>query len=203
MAAGIIIDGLHVHQDALKGHPDHAAALGRICTTWSLIEGTIGGILGILMRADPMAAVALLERFSNNRSRVEAVRKVAEATLTGDDAEKFDELMERVLKYAEKRNAIAHGLWGVVPQDKENIYRLPVKSYANFATLIAHQIDPLAQADKLSAERKPYSLAALQELEGEGAALMEAIMADFTRRVKERSDAEPVDVSAAMAVGRS
>src|SRR3546814_2826761 len=68
-----------------------------------------------------------LQALSTNAKRVQAVRnEIAANSLLSVD-QTHDDLMKQVLSYAEKRNKIAHGLWGAHPAHTDLIYRLPVK----------------------------------------------------------------------------
>jgi hypothetical protein len=106
------IDGIEFGQGALFNRPQHAAVLGRIFTSWSMIEGLMASLLGLLMHADDRAALAILETFHTNHSRIQAVRKVAKRMLASEQQAEFEALTKSVSAYAEQRNIIAHSLWG-------------------------------------------------------------------------------------------
>ncbi|WP_244391429.1 hypothetical protein [Burkholderia pseudomallei] len=48
MPSGIEVDGISFNELALVNRPEHAAVLGRIFTSWSLIESSITALLGLL-----------------------------------------------------------------------------------------------------------------------------------------------------------
>lgn len=47
MPSGIEVDGISFNELALVNRPEHAAVLGRIFTSWSLIESSITALLGL------------------------------------------------------------------------------------------------------------------------------------------------------------
>src|SRR3546814_9310845 len=107
-------------------------ALGEIVTSFSLIEGFIGGIYGMLRHQTIEQGIESLQALSTNAKRVQAVRnEIAANSLLSVD-QTHDDLMKQVLSYAEKRNKIAHGIWGAHPAHTDLIYRLPVKKWINF-----------------------------------------------------------------------
>jgi len=184
MPAGFQLDGINFTDDALQQHPKHAALLGEIVTSFSLLEGTVGGIYGLLLHQDIETALESLQALPTNWERVQAVRSevASNAELRGDP--KIDELMKSILQFAEKRNKIAHGVWGTNPVAASIIYRLPVKKWINFlAPLVAHGTEgnAIEQVDELKAFIEEYNLSDLQDLKSEGSALLEAAMLLFRK----------------------
>lgn len=184
MPVGFKLDEIEFTPDALLQHPKYAALLGEIVTSFSLLEGTVGGIYGLLLHQDIETAIECLKALSTNSKRVEAVRKemAKNAELCGDP--KNDELMKSILQFAEKRNQIAHGVWGSDPNTVDLIHLLPVKKWINFvASLVAHGTEgnAIEQIDELKAHIEEYDLSALQYLKSEGSALLEAAMLLFNQ----------------------
>lgn len=141
MPIGIEIDGIAFSEQALVDRPVHAAILGRIFTSWSLIESSITALLGLMMHDDHRAALAILETFKNNSSRVEAVRRVGKEVLDASLRHDFDQLMKDVLSYAKERNAIAHGLWGSCEDKLEIVYRMPMATLSRFIVEAPNKTD--------------------------------------------------------------
>lgn len=133
MNPGLQIEDIEFKGESLKSRPEHAAVLGRIFTSWSLIEGAIAGLLGLMMNADQRAALAILQTFRTNSSRVGAVRKVGAEILDPKLRADFDDMMKEVLSYAEERNAIAHNLWGVNDKEPSYVYRIPMTALSGIA----------------------------------------------------------------------
>jgi len=141
------------------------------------------------MSAEPKAAIALLSTFRTNNSRVQAVKKVAKATLPASEYDPFQLLMKRVLSYAERRNEIAHGLWGVKEEDVANVYRLPLTALSDFALIAvsAYKSGAIAKVvGELEAQMRPFSLHDLEHIENDGEDLLGAVMKDRGERLAAR-----------------
>lgn len=110
MATGVNIDGIAFSEQTLVDRPEHAAVLGRIFTSWSLIEAIMTGLLGLMMHDDHRAAIAIIGSFRNNSSKAEAVRRIGKEVFDEPFRHDFDELMKDVLSYAKERNVMAYGM---------------------------------------------------------------------------------------------
>jgi hypothetical protein len=185
MAVGLKIEGVSFDVDALKARPEHAAVLGRVFTSWSLIEGTIAGLLGLMMHADERAALAILQTFRTNNARVDAVRKVGAEMLSEEHKADFDSLMKAVTKYATERNAIAHNLWGMAESEPDLVYRLPMSAISGLVvrapTMTPDQID--AWVSPIKAQMKSFTLADLEQLEQQGQQVLHRVMSETTGKM--------------------
>jgi len=179
------IGGVSFDVDALKARPEHAAVLGRVFTSWSLIEGTIAALLGLMMHADDRAALAILRTFRTNSARVEAVRKVGAEMLPEEHKADFDSLMKAVLNYATERNAIAHNLWGMAEGEPDLVYRVPMSAISGLIvrapTMRSEQIG--AWVDPIAAEIKSFTLAELEQLEQQGQQVLHRVMSETTGKM--------------------
>ena len=93
----------------------------------------------------------------------------------------IDALMVRVLSYAEKRNKIAHGIWGVDPNETDAIFRIPVKKWIVFlASLIPNRADAGDIIDELNEHVEEYQISDLVALENQGVELMKDVVLAFT-----------------------
>ena len=185
MPIGLKIDDISFDVDALKARPQHAAVLGRIFTSWSLIEGTIAGLLGVMMHADDRAALAMLQTFRSNSARVDAVRKVGAAMLAEEYKGDFDKLMKAVLSYATERNAIAHNLWGVSDDEPNLVYRIPMSAISGLVvkSTTMSTDDMLAYVDPIRAKIEAFTLAKLEQLEGQGQHVLHHVMSETTGKM--------------------
>lgn len=184
MPKGFEIDGFSFTSEGLKALPAHAALLGEIVTAFSLIEGVIGGIFGMLRHQTIDQGIEELQALSTNAKRVQAVRQeiAANASLKADPL--HDILMKKVLSYAEKRNKIAHGLWGGHADQPNVVYRLPVKKWINFiAGVVRSGTDgtSIEKANELKTHLEAYDLSALESLKFEGDELLGEVFKLFNK----------------------
>lgn len=179
MEMGFEISDVKFSLQSLDTHPDYATSLTRIFTGFSLIEGTVGGIYGLLRHQDYETALEELKKLGSNARRVAEVRKLIKSELTAAEAQPLDALMKEILLHAEQRNKVAHGIWGTEP-GADHLYRLPVKQWINFlASLMPNASDASDIIDELNEHMETWSLDDLAALEREGERLLEAIMAQF------------------------
>lgn len=169
------IDGITFSPSSLDERPAEAALLGQIVTTFSLIEGLVGGIYGMLRHQDIGEALDELKDLPTNARRVQAVRnELAKNPLTAKDSQ-HDDLLKSVLNYAVRRNKIAHGLWGTNPDNQDHVYRIPVKKWINWlAALISSGTDGtfVEKVDMLKAEIETYDIQIIKQLKIDGEALL-------------------------------
>lgn len=175
MATGFAMEGIEYTVDGLSTLPAHAALIGEIVATFSLIEGTVGGIYGMLRHESIESALEELKDLSNNSRRVAKVRKlISDHALLAADP-RNDELMKSILDYAERRNKIVHGLWGSRPGDSETAYSLPLKKWIPFnATLVSSGTDgtTFQRIEELRRAVDTYNLATLSSLKMTGNTLL-------------------------------
>lgn len=182
MPYGFEIDEIAFSPDSLSSHTAHASVLGRIVSSFSLIEGVIGGIYGLLKHKDIDEALEELKQLSSNSKRVQAVREAIRLEPQHPMAAKLEDLMKRALSYAEQRNKIAHGLWGTKAGSIDIVHRIPVKKWIVFlAPLISKGTSGTAtqSADALASTIEEYSLNDLISLEDDGNLLLKEVMTAF------------------------
>ncbi|CAE6754321.1 hypothetical protein [Paraburkholderia aspalathi] len=189
MPAGIEVDGISFSELALVEHPDHAAVLGRIFTSWSLIESSITALLGLMMHGDHRAALAVLDSFNNNNSRVQAVRRIGKEVLDASIRDDFDALMNEVLSYARERNEIAHSLWGSHRDKPEFVYRMPMTAISAGMVELPNKTD--VDTDRLVNSLKQgitiLSVADLERIEQKGRDLLHRVMGESTKKAYSRT----------------
>jgi len=124
---GLSLGEVDFTSEILNEYPEHAAVVGRIVTSFSLIEGVVGAIYGLVKHEAIEDALKGLKKMRGNRDRVVAVQKALEHSPPSAHAAETALMLDKVLKYAERRNKIAHGLWGRKTGEPDTLYHLPVK----------------------------------------------------------------------------
>lgn len=183
MSPGLQIENITFKAESLRDRPEHAAVLGRIFTSWSLIEGAIAGLLGLMMNADQRAALAVLQTFRTNSSRVGAVRKVGAEILDSNLRADFDDMMKEVLSYAEERNAIAHNLWGVSDTEPSYVYRIPMAALSGIAVR-APSMDydaMMAHVTPIKDDMKRFTVEDLEAIERKGEDVLKRVVKELAK----------------------
>lgn len=148
-------DGLGVTfgPDQVMKRPDLAIKIARIASAWAVLESNAGSCLGVLMRAEPRAAIAMLSKVQTTTAKSQAIRAVGTAVLP--EAELLDllALLKRFDTLAKRRNAVVHGLWGTTPQWPQHLIWAPSHvTTTTFIALLEHHL--AGTADEFLEEQK-------------------------------------------------
>lgn len=184
MPIGMEFEGITFSELALADRPIHAATLGRIFTSWSLIEASVASLLGLMMHNDHRAALALLASFKTNSARINAVRKTGKEVLEASLFEDFEKVMKDVLSYAEERNSIAHGVWGSCKAEPEIVYRMSIESFTRSVIVVNHMSADKALTE-LTAVRSTFAKFTADELnqiEQRGREMLQRVMKETTKK---------------------
>lgn len=187
MPVGVEVEGVTYASASLKNHVQHAAALGRIVANYAQIEAAIGGILGLMMKADMEAAIVVLSKIKSSSAQIQTTRAVAESTLAPAEAAQLNTLLGRVSNHAERRNKVAHGLWGAKASEPDTVYRLPLTALAKFMVRIPHQFKSGQEPSvaDVASRRESYTLQDLLTIEAEGEQVHRDVMTYYTQKVGE------------------
>jgi hypothetical protein len=77
------------------------------------VDAELAGILAFMLRGDTRSAIAMYGTLTSSQAKIRALQAAARAALTRDDLRLFRAILALVRRAAEKRNKIAHWLWGV------------------------------------------------------------------------------------------
>lgn len=180
MQSGLQLDGINFSTSALDDKPEWATVLAKIFTIFSLSEGTIGGIYGLIKHQDHEQAVRELKAMGTNHARANAVKTLAKSELTTADAEIVINAIDKALLFAQHRNKIAHGMWGFSPDKPNEIYTIPVKKFINFvASLIPNAAYTDDIIDELNKHVRAFTLAELTQIERDGSQLLQELLDTF------------------------
>lgn len=167
--------GIKFNESALDSHPAHSALLGEIVTSFSMIESMIGGVYGMLRHETIEEGIEQLALMRSNNVRVEAVRKLLAESDKLPSEFLGDKLMLEILSYAEKRNKIAHGIWGTNVEKADECYRIPVKKFIPYLASIVRSGTDGTSMEKLKLLEsyiETYTIASLKQIKAQGDELL-------------------------------
>jgi hypothetical protein len=162
--------GMHyaIGPNAIGDRPELASLVGRCIAIWSDIELQVGLSLGAILKANNEAAVALFLAIKTSRTQRDALTAVARLLLCGDDLDVFEALLSVYASLEKQRNALAHGLFGILNDIPDTLLWSDIQSHANFlinAYLAEYQGRPLADPHaKLRKDMFIYTRGDLEEL---------------------------------------
>lgn len=100
--------------------PKIAEALGRCMMAWSYVDWQMAVLLAALMKANSEASIAIFLTLRNARAQRDVLVAAAEMTLKGPDKKQFDAIMSIYGSLQSQRADLAHGIFGVIPEGKDN-----------------------------------------------------------------------------------
>lgn len=123
--------GVTFGPDQVTQRPDLAIKIARIANAWAVLEASAGTCLGVLMRAEPRAAIAMLSKIQTATAKSQAIREVGKAVLAEAELAQLKDLFKRFDALAKRRNAVVHGLWGTTPQWPDGLVWAPADVTTN------------------------------------------------------------------------
>lgn len=118
--------------EALKERPAFAEKIGHCIGIWSYVDNELGGLFGILITSDSEAAhrvFLVLRRWSHQQ---EALNAAAEARLSGDEMATYRALITEYRALEVQRNDLAHGCFGICPDDEDLLFIINVEHHVRW-----------------------------------------------------------------------
>jgi hypothetical protein len=154
--------------EALRERPKLAAALGECIGVWSYVDNEIGGLFGILLGTSSPAAhrvFVTLRRWANQQ---ECLSAAAEGTLSATEMSLYRGLITEYKGLESERNELAHGCFGICPDDEALLFVINVRHHVLWqADIIPKHLQGIMPPDShegLKKEMKVYTLTELETL---------------------------------------
>jgi hypothetical protein len=116
----------------LKERPEICARIGKVVAIWGQVDNEMGNLLGILLGTESEATLEVflsLRRSSNQR---DALASAARFTLKGRDFDTFSAILKVYGSLESQRNALAHGCFGICPDDESLLFWIDIKHHVHF-----------------------------------------------------------------------
>ncbi len=121
----------------LDFRPDFINAIGRCLTFWPYIEHHMAMILGVLMKADNEASIAVFSAIRMGRTQRDALSTAASVALSSKP--EMLRLLRAILLVIEKagdaRAELAHGCWGIFSDRTDKVLWIDPKHHGPWNTL--------------------------------------------------------------------
>lgn len=151
---------------ALKERPAFAEIIGLCVSIWSYVDNEIGGLFGILLGTDSEAAhrvFLVLRRWSNQQ---EALNAAAESKLSGDEMALYQALITDYKSLESQRNEIAHGCFGICPDDDSLLFVIKVLHHVIWqADILPKHMKGIIPVDSHQGLKERMYVYSLMELE--------------------------------------
>lgn len=124
----------YINQNCMADRPEMASIIARCLLTWSLVDVEMSLILGALLDTRSDAAVAVYLSLQNARAQRDALRSAAAISLTREDLALFNAALALHKASSGDRNDLAHGIFGVVSNESDQLIWCPSAKFAAWMT---------------------------------------------------------------------
>lgn len=124
----------YINQNCMADRPEMASIIARCLMTWSLIDVEMSLILAALLDTRSDAAVAVYLSLQNSRAQRDALRSAAAISLQGEDLALFNATLAIHQSSNGDRNDLAHGIFGVVSSEPDQLIWCPSAKFAAWIT---------------------------------------------------------------------
>jgi len=136
------LKSLSFNSAKLAERPELVLRLTVVLNEWNKLEGTLGVLLGTLLRTRYSVAVATLASVVNFTARLDLIKAAANAARP-DFGDEVGVLMDRLRARAGERNKVIHGCWAVSDQKPKHLVHCPTEAIAFAAAKHAEGRDPI------------------------------------------------------------
>lgn len=124
----------YINQNCMTDRPEMASIIARCLLTWSLVDVEMSLILAALLDTRSDAAVAVYLSMQNARAQRDALSSAAVISLSGDDLALFNATLALHKASSGDRNDLAHGIFGVVSNEPDQLIWCPSAKFAAWMT---------------------------------------------------------------------
>ena len=115
--------------DSATAQPEMLRLIGRCVTMWPYIEHDLAVCLGVLLRSNTDASVAVFTALRSSRVQQDAIESAAEAILNQNDFILIRACMKVVATTERMRNNVVHGQWGNASNVTDGLIWLAAKHH--------------------------------------------------------------------------
>jgi hypothetical protein len=151
----------------ISQRPEHLALVGQCLAAWPNIEAEMALLLGQLIGADNIAALAVFQMLRRSSMQRDAVSEAARVTLPDADQELIAAILNVHKSTEKERNALAHGHLGFYSELKDGILWLSSTDYISFKAeliLLEDRTYDDAKRNKLNSALWYYTKADLERI---------------------------------------
>lgn len=124
----------YINQNCMADRPEMAAIIARCLLTWSLVDVEMSLILAALLDTRSDAAVAVYLSLQNARAQRDALSSAAAVSLSGEELALFNATLTLHKASSNDRNDLAHGVFGVVSNQPDQLIWCPSAKFAAWMT---------------------------------------------------------------------
>ena len=150
-----------------KERPELCAEIGKSIAIWSQVDNEMGNLFGILLGTDSDAALEVFLTLRRASNQVEALCAAAKFKLTGEQLLTFEAMIFVYASLEKQRNSLAHGCFGICPDDTSILFWIEVKDHVHFQTeTLSREARGDFATDRHERLKKNMYVYRLQDLQG-------------------------------------
>jgi hypothetical protein len=106
--------GYSIGAGAINVRPEFVAAIGRCVAFWSFVEHQLAVLLGVVLKAENEAAIAVFAKLRRSSNQKETVEVAARIALDQQTQRLLSAILAVYRSVEAQQNDIVHGCWGVI-----------------------------------------------------------------------------------------
>lgn len=114
-----------------KDRPELCAAIGRCIAIWSHVDNEMGKLFGVLLGTDSAPALEVFLCLRRSSNQLEAMEAAAKFRLQKKELLAFNAVSVVYGSLEKQRNRLAHGCFGICPDDPEILFWVDTRSYVH------------------------------------------------------------------------
>ena len=130
--------------DAIERRPELARLLGLAIGTWAEIEVRLILILTAVLKTSAAAAVAMVQISKSSRMQMNLINAAGINSLVDPELELFEAIMRIAGRLVDKRNLLAHDIWGHCDELPDALLRIEtaaaIKVMINYERLLRDNV---------------------------------------------------------------
>lgn len=149
----------------IEQRPEFVSIIGKTLTLWPYVEHQFGVLLGIMLKAESGAAVAIFRKLRNATAQRDVLLAAA-ISLSADLHPLFRAILRLFESLAKERADLAHGHWGVLDAEADKAIWIEAKDHTPWNTLVllAGEKGQHIGHDQLQKDAYVYRLADVQDV---------------------------------------
>ena len=117
-----------------KERPSLFSTIGTCIAIWNQVDNEMGCLFSILLNTQSDAALEVFLTLRRASNQKEALQSAAKYRLDGAEKQTFDALVRIYGSLESERNALAHGCFGICPDDPSILFWIDTKEHVHFQT---------------------------------------------------------------------
>ena len=127
--------------NVINKRSEFIAAIGKCLALWPFVEHQMTLLLGVLMKAENNATVAVFNALRTGRAQRDALNAAAVTTLDPPMLRLFEAVLSVLQSTSDDRAAVAHGHWGVLVNHADKLLWVESKFHSPWNTLVLNKQD--------------------------------------------------------------